>query len=146
MDKVRAVLRRPDRDHLAALAPHIQVFAPRDQPADTASYQQLVTAIATRRLVRLHYQAPETDAPTVRNIEPIGLYLSRHWHVVAYCRLRQGFRDFRLDRIQQLELREEVVVPRPKTLQQYWAEAAHRRPTEKVVLHYQPTAVLPTLA
>jgi predicted DNA-binding transcriptional regulator YafY len=39
MDKLRAVLRRPDRDHLSALASHIQVLAPRDQPADSTTYQ-----------------------------------------------------------------------------------------------------------
>jgi predicted DNA-binding transcriptional regulator YafY len=128
------------------LVPHIQVFGPRDQPADAATYQQLVTVIATRRLVRLHYQAQEASELTVRAIEPIGLYLSRHWHVVAYCRLRQGFRYFRLDRIQQLELREELVAARREALQQYWAQVAYRRPTEKVVLRYQPTAVLPALA
>ncbi|WP_045690624.1 WYL domain-containing protein [Hymenobacter sp. AT01-02] len=93
-------------------------------------------AIATRRLVRLHYQALEAQAPTTRDIEPSGLYLSRHWHVVAYCPLRQSFRDFRLNRIQQLNLRAEVYPARPEILQQYWADAAHRRPTEKVVLRY----------
>lgn len=39
MDKVQAVLRRSDRDHLATIAPHIQVFAPRNQPADSTIYQ-----------------------------------------------------------------------------------------------------------
>lgn len=53
MDKLRAVLRRPDRDHLAALTPHIQVFGPRQQPVETAAYPQLLTAITTRRLVRV---------------------------------------------------------------------------------------------
>jgi predicted DNA-binding transcriptional regulator YafY len=48
-------------------------------------------AIATRRVVRLHYQAVGAEAATVRAVEPIGLYLSQSWHVVAYCRLRQGF-------------------------------------------------------
>jgi predicted DNA-binding transcriptional regulator YafY len=146
MDKLRAVLRRPDRDHLATLAPHIQVLAPRDQPADSATYQQLVTAIATRRVVRLHYQGGGADALTVREVEPIGLYLSQSWHVVAYCRLRQGFRDFRLDRIRQLDVQAEVFAARPETLQQYWADANNRRPTTKVVLRYQAAAVRPALA
>jgi predicted DNA-binding transcriptional regulator YafY len=124
MDKVRAVLRHADRDHLATLAPHIQVLRPHDQPANSTAYQQLLTAIATHRLVRLDYQASNTAICTTRDIEPIGLYLSRQWHVVAYCRLRQGFRDFRLDRIQHLDLRAKVFAARPETLQQYWAEAA----------------------
>jgi predicted DNA-binding transcriptional regulator YafY len=146
MDKLRAVLRRPDRDHLATLAPHIQVLGPRGQPAASATYQQVVTAIATRRVVRLHYQTGNTDAVTVRDVEPIGVYLSGQWHVVAYCRLRQGLRNFRLDRIQKLDMQTEVFAARPETLQQYWADANNRRPTTKVVLRYQPAAVLPALA
>ncbi|MCB2406584.1 helix-turn-helix transcriptional regulator [Hymenobacter lucidus] len=143
MDKVRAVLRHPDRDHLATLAPHIQVLEPRNQAHHPQAYQQLVAAVATRQVVHLRYQAADHDAPSTRAIEPIGLYLSQHWHVVAYCRLRQAFRNFRLDRIQQIALSPEVFVPRLATLQQYWAAEAVRRQREKVVLRFQPAAMLP---
>lgn len=146
MDKVRAVLRRPDRDHLATLAPHIQVLGPREQTNRPPAYQQLVAAIATHRVVQLRYQAAENEAPTTRDIEPLNLYLSRQWHVVAYCRLRQTIRTFRLDRIQELELRPEVFTVRPDLLQQHWAVEATRRPRERVVLRFQPAAMLPALA
>ncbi len=146
MDKVRAVLRRPDRDHLEILAPHIRVLAPREPAGRPPAYQLLVTAVATRRVVHLRYQAADADAPTVRDIEPVSLYLSRVWHVVAYCRLRQTFRDFRLDRIDQVALRAEVFAPRPGALQQHWAAQAQRRPREKVVLRFQAAAVPPASA
>lgn len=146
MDKVRAVLRRPDRDHLDTLAPHIQVLGAKDQANRPNTYQQLLTAVAMQRVVHLRYQAADAAAPTTRDIEPIGLYLSRQWHVVGYCRLRQTFRDFRLDRIQHLGLSEEVFAARPETLQQYWTNEANRRSKEKVVLHFQPTAMLPASA
>ncbi|UOQ69667.1 helix-turn-helix transcriptional regulator [Hymenobacter volaticus] len=146
MDKLRAVLRRADRDHLEALTPHIQVLEPRTQADLPAAYQLLVAAVTTRRVVRLHYQGAETAAPSLRDIEPIGLYLSRQWHVVAYCRLRQEFRNFRLDRIQQIALSTETFAARPETLTDYWAAEASRRQKERVVLHFQASAVLPALA
>jgi len=145
MDKLRAVLRRPDRDHLDTLAPHIQVLGPRQPGHEPSTYQQLVRAVAATQVVRLRYLAVEAGEPTTRDIEPIGLYLSRQWHVVAYCRLRQSFRNFRLDRMQHLELREEVFAARPETLQQYWATEADRRQREKVVLRFQVAAVPPAL-
>jgi predicted DNA-binding transcriptional regulator YafY len=145
MDKLRAVLRHADRDHLATLAPHIQVFGLRDQVNRPSTYQLLVTAVATQRVVRLRYQAVDHHAPTTRDIEPIGLYLSRQWHVVAYCRLRQAFRNFRLDRVEDATLREEAFAARPETLQHYWAAEASRRQKEKVVLVFRPTALLPAL-
>jgi predicted DNA-binding transcriptional regulator YafY len=142
MDKLRAVLRRPDRDHLEALAPHIQVLGREGSPPD--AHQLLLAAVATQRVVRLRYQAATAEVPTPRDIEPIGLYLSQQWHVVAYCRLRQAFREFRLDRIEHLALRAEVFAARPETLQHYWAAQAERgRAKEKVILRFQPAAMPP---
>lgn len=146
MNKLRAALRRSDRDHLETLAPHIRVLAPLEQPDRPNAYQQLVNAITAQRIVRLRYGAADSDAVTTRDVEPIGLYRSQQWHLVAFCRLRQAFRNFRLDRIQQLTIREEVFAARPETLQQYWADEANLQGKEKVVIHFQPTDVLPELA
>ncbi|WP_310395640.1 YafY family protein [Hymenobacter sp.] len=145
MDKLRAVLRRPDRDHLESLNSRIQVLRPRTQlapPADSRTHQLLLTAAATHRTVRLRYRAGLAEASTERDVEPIGCYLQQHWHVVAYCRLRQDFRDFRFDRIEQLELREETFAPRPETLQSYWsAQDARRQNLEVARVRFQPEAV-----
>jgi predicted DNA-binding transcriptional regulator YafY len=150
MDKVRAALRRSDRDHLETLDPLIQVLGPTDQSSRPNAYQSLVTAITTQRVVRLIYGAADSDTLTTRDIEPIGLYLSQQWHVVAYCRLRQAFRNFRLDRIRHLTVSDDVFAPRPETgspdrLQQYWNDEATRRLKEKVVIRFQAAAVLPVL-
>ena len=67
--------------------------------------------------------------------------------MVAYCRLRQAFREFRLDRIEHAALSAEVFAARPETLQHYWAAQAERgRAKEKVVLRFQPAAMLPEAA
>ncbi len=141
MDKLRAALRRVDRDHLETLSPRIQVLGPVREPERPNAYQQLVTAIATQQVVHLHYSAADADELTERDIEPIGLYLSQQWHVVAYCRLRQAFRNFRLDRIRQLIIRQEVFTSRTETLQQYWTDTANRLGRDKVVIRFQATAV-----
>lgn len=156
MDKLRAALRRADRDHLETLDPYIQVLGPAAQPSRPNAYQQLVTAVMAQRVVHLTYCGADTDLPTNRDVEPIGLYLSQQWHVVAYCRLRQAFRNFRLDRIQHLTISEEVFADRPETgtpdrgtpdrLQQYWTDEANRRSKEKVVIRFRAAAVLPALA
>ena len=145
MDKLRAVLRRADRDHLETLDPHIQVLGPADQPSRPNAYQALVTAITAQQVVSLTYCAADTGLSTTRLVEPIGLYLSQHWHVVAYCRLRQAFRNFRLDRIEHLILTNEVFATRSETLQQYWTDEANRRSKEKVAIRFQAAALLPAL-
>ena len=90
MNKLRAAMRHSDRDHLETLAPHILVMEPVNQPGHSNAYQQLVTAVTAHRVVHLSYCGADTTSPVNREIEPIGLYLNQHWHVVAYCRLRQA--------------------------------------------------------
>lgn len=43
------------------------------------------------------------DEKTTRKIEPLGIYFTENnaWVVIAYCKLRKEFREFRLDRILQ---------------------------------------------
>lgn len=141
MDKVRAALRRTDRDHLETFAPYIQVVAPGESNSRQNAYQQLVIAITQQRVVRLSYRAALSGEITARDVEPIGLYLSQQWHLVGFCRMRQAFRNFRLDRIQDLSIRAEAFPARSETLTQYWEQEAVRRGREKVVIHFQPTAV-----
>lgn len=147
MDKLRAVLRRTDRDYLEALSPHISVYRPWGSgPAAVPDAQhQLLASLAAKRVVRLEYQAGYSGEQTVREAEPIGLYYAQHWHLVAYCRLRQDFRDFRLDRITRLELRPEQFRPRPDTLESYWKQKAADRQLTKAVVRFGPQACRPHL-
>ena len=56
-------------------------------------------ALAHRQVVGIEYASAGDDRPTERQVEPIGLfYYHWHWHLIAWCRLRGAYRDFRLDR------------------------------------------------
>ena len=143
MDKLRAVLRRPDRDYLEALSPRITVLKPHAArvpvaPPTSNTHQVLLAGIAQQQVVQLDYRAGYQGDSTLRDVEPIGVYYGQHWHVIAFCRLRQEFRDFRLDRIAGLHLRDEHFAPRPDTLQSYWAQQAQRRQAHAVVLQFAP--------
>jgi predicted DNA-binding transcriptional regulator YafY len=142
LEKLRAVLRRPDRDYLEAINPHITVFRPwgQESPPVADVQQVLLTAITERRVVRLKYRAHYNDAETSRSVEPIGLYYSQQWHLVAYCRLRQDLRDFRLDRIQAATLSTEHFPPRPDTLDSYWKQKAAERQFVRCVVCFGPDA------
>jgi predicted DNA-binding transcriptional regulator YafY len=66
-------------------------------------------AVTARRVLRLAY-ADRTGAVSSRDVEPLG-YLgnSRHWYLVGWCRLRDGLRCFRTDRIASVRPLSEVV-------------------------------------
>jgi predicted DNA-binding transcriptional regulator YafY len=71
--------------------------------------QQLRRAILQRSTVRFtyhtrHAQGGQSEQNT-READPYGLiHFPGGWHLIAYCHLRQGIRNFRLDRIDGLEL------------------------------------------
>jgi predicted DNA-binding transcriptional regulator YafY len=79
------------------------------RPLDPATARRARTAagaITARLVVRLHYADVRGDI-TIREIEPVTCLVHRdHWYLVAWCRLRQGIRAFRFDRMLALEATE----------------------------------------
>jgi predicted DNA-binding transcriptional regulator YafY len=56
-------------------------------------------AIDARRCVELSYK-DVNGTPSLRIIEPLGMvYWGGKWTLVAYCQLRQDYREFRIDRV-----------------------------------------------
>jgi len=120
--KVKAVLNEAQKDHLESLQAHIEVLKPHMQlPAQTGNHlSELQKAIADRLVVEFQYINNQSEH-TLREVEPIGLfYYSAAWHLIAWCRLRNGFRDFRSDRIANLKTTNTIFSPRSiSTLQEY---------------------------
>nr|WP_284694861.1 YafY family protein [Photobacterium galatheae] len=72
-------------------------------PQQQAFSAQLRTAIEAKDVVLLHYQDAELRQ-TQRIVEPLGLvYWGGKWTLVAFCQLRHDYREFRLDRILNVE-------------------------------------------
>jgi predicted DNA-binding transcriptional regulator YafY len=68
--------------------------------------------IVDRRVVRLTYQDDEGTI-THRDVEPVSLVGSdSHWYLVAWCRLREAGRVFRMDRIRSARLTTETAPER----------------------------------
>jgi predicted DNA-binding transcriptional regulator YafY len=116
--KIKSVLRSTDKEHVDVLENNITVSLYPHQ-LEAASDQHLATiqkAIAEKKLVLLHYQSNSGNELTERLTEPIGLWhYSQSWHLIAWCRLRNGYRDFKVSRIKRLQLKEEQFVPRSYT-------------------------------
>ena len=65
-------------------------------------------AIEARKKVAVVYEAPDKPA-TRRTIRPLGLYFwGGTWTVGAYCELRQDHRSFRLDRMENVRVTDDV--------------------------------------
>jgi predicted DNA-binding transcriptional regulator YafY len=73
-------------------------------------------ALWSRSVVSIEY-FDRNGRLSSRSVEPIGLVGGgEHWYLVAWCRLRSGVREFRLDRVRQFARTDEVALPRLATL------------------------------
>ncbi|MCW1922716.1 YafY family transcriptional regulator [Luteolibacter arcticus] len=105
--KVRSVLPQEKRDYLHRLKDAVGVWfrRPDDGAARRESLMPIQDAIVRRLCLAICYNTANRGALTDRVVEPLGLiFYSRQWHLIAWCRVRRDFRDFRLDRVARWEV------------------------------------------
>lgn len=85
------------------------------------------SAIQQHSKLKMAYQDRTNEAAT-RKIRPLGLYFwGEKWTLLAYCESRKDFRNFRLDRICQIEDTKETFAEEAgKTLEDYMARVTRR--------------------
>jgi len=167
LNKVRAVIDISDKDYLSSLDANIEVLPTGSQfPIDDVSksdksdtdhdsvklkgvshsgdrwLRECRSALVRRQVVEIEYAALSSHRQSTRHIEPIGLfYYSWHWHLIAWCRLREGYRDFRLDRMLSFSPQSEQFVRRSRlTLHEYLNEQPGRDELQEVELFFGPEA------
>jgi predicted DNA-binding transcriptional regulator YafY len=114
--KIAGVLPEQLRSEVEYLQSSIRFIAPGTPEAEQKkqTLQQLRRAIIAHQRLRFiyhnrHRDEAQNDGGTEREVDPYGLiFISGSWHLSAYCHLRLGVRNFRLDRIDQLELLEQT--------------------------------------
>ncbi len=121
--KIEGVLPEKLREEVNYLQGSIRFIASQQKNDEPQMLQQLRRAIIERITVRFRYHArhiraengasgqhqiEEADQPdrvSLRDADPYGLvHFNSGWLLVAYCHLRQDMRNFRLDRMENLEL------------------------------------------
>ena len=115
--KVEAALpaRIADRVSKAAL------FAPGRSARRRHRLGTLRGAVRARRKVAFAYR-DRTDQPTTRTVQPLGVfYWTDVWSLGAWCELREGFRNFRVDRMQDIDVLSDAFEPQPgRTLRDFF--------------------------
>ena len=112
LDKVKAVLESEQLEYVNRLADHIDVHTGIKVAETLLEEDQWLNpiqrAIVFSCQIRMKYFSHYRQAHSERTVDPIGLYhYSRHWHLIAWCHDRENYRDFRLDRIQALDVLQE---------------------------------------
>ena len=107
--KVSRVLPMRARERLEAVTSHLVLFSHNQQARPDASLLiDLSGAIHASQRIEIDYRSLH-DNVTHRKVEPYGITgWKGHWYLGGYCCLRQDYRSFRLDRIQQVQILSET--------------------------------------
>ena len=98
--KIRAVLPPDHQDHVARLERSMSLPSTVRQ-SQSANLFVIQKALADHTVLRISYRGAGAAEGSRREIEPLGLtYYADRWHLIAWCRARHDYRDFRTDRIQ----------------------------------------------
>lgn len=119
--KIKAVLRSNEKAYIEVLDEKIDVLSnPYLPESKTIKLQPVLQAIAQKAVLHIDYRTIYTDKASSRDIEPIGVFfLSGNWYLIAWCRLRNDYRNFRTDHIKSIEVTDTVFDKKHITLKEY---------------------------
>ncbi|TCC94242.1 YafY family transcriptional regulator [Pedobacter frigiditerrae] len=99
LNKVKAVLRTSQKEKLEKLNENIMLQLPERLKNDFEYLSDLQNAISAKCIIEIAYKNNK-DEISKREVEPIGLiFYAFSWHLIAWCHLRNEYRDFKVNNI-----------------------------------------------
>ena len=132
ISKVRSVLRHTEKDKAQLLSERV-VFVKNLSKTTTSNILSTVQlAITSLNIIEIKYKSLYKDEESMRSIEPQALYHTQdNWILIAWCRLRNDFREFRLDRVLTIKLLSDQFEDRKFDLMQYFQNQLEKAKLEK---------------
>lgn len=120
IDKIKAVLKQSEKDKANLLSLRTKFANLENYDIKSHILSTVQNALTNYCLVQFDYINAE-NMGSHRTAEPFALLnTSEGWLLIAFCQLRQNFRYFRLDRIQNLQVQHEKFSPHKMTLQEFF--------------------------
>lgn len=108
--KIKSVMRTEDKEVLDKLENTVQVYSGVSEPPqkDSIFLQDIQQALVETTVLEIEYYSYYNQKSNKRFVEPVSLiFYAMNWHLIAWCKLRKAYRDFRLDRIETLFITDE---------------------------------------
>ena len=140
MYNIKSILKTAEKNLLEDIDSNIEVLRSHARLAvDNKNHiQTLLNSIAQKKILAIDYFASHSQEHTKRNIEPIGIfYKDNYWHLIAFCLLRDAYRDFRVDRINKILVTENTFNSKHPTLKAYIAATAKEQELDMVVIRVE---------
>jgi predicted DNA-binding transcriptional regulator YafY len=118
--KIKAIIRYSEKEKAEKLEERLYIFS-NEQTNETNSLSTIQLAITDCRALKIKYHTFYSDIVADRFVEPLGVYLYKgNWIMVAFCRLRNELREFRIDRILNLVITTDIFPDRLFSLEEYF--------------------------
>lgn len=119
--KIKSVFKSYIQEKSERLDNNIFVFNRGFESFQSNALSEIQLAITNLNYTEIKYQKVNDTAITSRTIEPYALYATENkWILIAWCHLRNSYRAFRIDRIQQFKILEKKFDDRKFNLQTYF--------------------------
>ena len=137
--KIKAVLKSSEKDLLVEVQDTIKVLKSNSYDGANKSskaFQTILLSISEKKVVAATYVTFDPEHTTERELEPVGLFHSfEQWYLMAYCRLRNDYRTFRLDRFSNLHITDiSYSTAKHPSLQSYLDKVSSERKLHQIVL------------
>lgn len=121
VDKIKSVLRNSEKEKVDFLAKRTIIGKNWQSERTSNHLSNIQKALTNFQVLLIEYQKEDDSKATKREVEPFAIYhnTAENWVLIAWCRLRKDFRNFRVDRIQQLSPQLDQFTPHEMTLDEY---------------------------
>lgn len=144
--KIKSLLKTFDKYHLEGIEENIMVIKNPYVPFEPGCFDQIpeiLNSITRQKVLHMKYFTAHSQETKERDVEPVGIFYSLgQWYMIAYCHLRQAYRNFRIDRIQHVSISQKAFSHDHPSLSQYLDEVSRdQRELTKVVIRVDKEAL-----
>ncbi len=120
LEKIKAILKYSQKGNVELLEERIVFGENRIEEKSSDNLMQIQSAIINFKVLRIQYLSSE-EKRTTRDIEPFAIYsIHGNFLLIAFCRLRDDFRVFRIDYIESLVEQNDTFTAHKMTMREFF--------------------------
>lgn len=121
MEKIKSVLKHSEKDKVELLSERIAYIKNIPQETTSDFLATIESAITNYTVLSINYKTGYSNETNQRLVEAQALYHTQdNWILIAWCHLRNDYREFRLDRMLGIDVLPDKFEPRKFDLMKYF--------------------------
>jgi len=120
VEKIKSILRYSQKGNADLLSDRVYFGGNHNQDKSSNNLMKIQSAIIKFQVLKVEYVSAKSKM-TTRDIEPFAIYsINGNFLLIAFCRLREDFRAFRIDYIEKLIAQDDTFTPHDMTMQKFF--------------------------